>query len=55
MEREETTSEVEIKDVQLTELLRLITSGVKSMPLSLLGVLLGSLEVLPKAPAPWVG
>lgn len=43
---------MEIKDVQLTELLRLIMSGAKSMPLSLPGVLLGSLEVLSKAQAP---
>lgn len=35
--------------MQLTELLRLVMSGGKSMPLSSRGVLLESLEVLPKA------
>lgn len=40
---------MEIKDALLTELLRLITSGVKAVPLSLPGVSLGSLEVLTKA------
>lgn len=45
----ESHSKTEIKDVQLTELLRLVMSGGKSMPLSSRGVLLESLEVLPKA------
>lgn len=45
----ESGSKAEIKDVQLMELLRLIMSGGKSMPLSSRGVLLGSLEIFPKA------
>lgn len=42
-------SKTEIKGVQLMELLRLVMSGGKSMPLNSRGVWLESLEVLPKA------